>query len=24
METFRNMHRNGADIDPKTGYVKKL
>jgi hypothetical protein len=24
METFRNMHRNGADIDPKTGYLKKL
>jgi hypothetical protein len=24
METFRNMHRNGADLDPKTGYVKKL
>jgi hypothetical protein len=24
METFRNTHRNGADIDPKTGYVKKL
>jgi hypothetical protein len=24
METFRNMHRNGADLDPKTGYMKKL
>jgi hypothetical protein len=24
METFRNMHRNGVDLDPKTGYVKKL
>ena len=24
METFRNMHHNGADLDPKTGYVKKL
>jgi hypothetical protein len=24
METFRNVHSNGADLDPKTGYVKKL
>jgi hypothetical protein len=24
METFRNVHQNGADLDPKTGYVKKL
>jgi hypothetical protein len=24
METFRNVRRNGADIDPKTGYVKQL
>ena len=24
METFRNVNRNGADLDPKTGYVKKL
>ena len=24
METFRNMHRNGADLDPKTHYMKKL
>jgi hypothetical protein len=24
METFRNRHNNGADLDPKTGYVKKL
>ena len=24
METFRNMHHNGADLDPKTGYMKKL
>lgn len=24
METFRNLHQNGADLDPKTGYVKKL
>ena len=24
MESFRNVHRNGADLDPKTGYVKKL
>ena len=24
METFRNVRRNGADIDPKTGYVKRL
>jgi hypothetical protein len=24
MESFRNVHSNGADLDPKTGYVKKL
>jgi hypothetical protein len=24
METFRNVRSNGADLDPKTGYVKKL
>jgi len=24
METFRNVHLNGADLDPKTGYVKQL
>ena len=24
METFRNVHHNGADLDPKTGYVKQL
>jgi len=24
METFRNRHNNGADLDPKTGYLKKL
>jgi hypothetical protein len=24
MESFRNVNRNGADLDPKTGYVKKL
>ena len=24
METFRNVRRNGADLDPKTGYVKQL
>ncbi len=24
METFRNVHRNGTDLDPKTGYVKQL
>ena len=24
METFRNVHLNGADLDPKTGYVKHL
>jgi hypothetical protein len=24
METFRNVHSNGADRDPKTGYLKKL
>jgi hypothetical protein len=24
METFRNVHHNGADLDPKTGYVKHL
>jgi uncharacterized protein YfaP (DUF2135 family) len=24
METFRNVNRNGADLDPQTGYVKKL
>jgi hypothetical protein len=24
METFRNRHINGADLDPKTGYLKKL
>jgi hypothetical protein len=24
METFRNQNRNGADLDPKTGYVRKL
>src|SRR6516225_9871518 len=24
METFRNVHRNGVDLDPKTGYVKQL
>ncbi|WP_315834876.1 hypothetical protein [Bradyrhizobium prioriisuperbiae] len=24
METFRNVRSNGADRDPKTGYVKKL
>ncbi len=24
METFRNVNRNGADRDPKTGYVRKL
>jgi hypothetical protein len=24
METFRNVHSNGADLDPKTGYMKKL
>jgi hypothetical protein len=24
METFRNVHQNGADRDPKTGYVKQL
>jgi hypothetical protein len=24
MESFRNAHHNGADLDPKTGYVKKL
>jgi hypothetical protein len=24
LETFRNVHSNGADLDPKTGYVKKL
>lgn len=24
LETFRNMHRNGADLDPRTGYMKKL
>jgi hypothetical protein len=24
METFRNVHSNGADLDPKTGYLKKL
>jgi len=24
METFRNVHSNGANLDPKTGYVKKL
>ena len=24
IENFRDWHRNGADLDPKTGYVKKL
>jgi hypothetical protein len=24
METFRNMHSNGVDLDPKTGYAKQL
>jgi len=24
METFRNVNANGANLDPKTGYVKKL
>jgi hypothetical protein len=24
METFRSLHLNGADLDPKTGYAKKL
>ncbi len=24
METFRNVHQNGADLDPKTHYMKKL
>ena len=24
METFRNVHLNGVDHDPKTGYVKQL
>ena len=24
METFRNVRQNGADLDPKTGYVKHL
>ena len=24
METFRNVRQNGADLDPKTGYVKQL
>jgi hypothetical protein len=24
METFRNVRQNGADRDPKTGYVKQL
>jgi hypothetical protein len=24
METFRNVRRNGVDLDPKTGYVKRL
>jgi hypothetical protein len=24
METFRNVHQNGADRDPKTGYMKQL
>ena len=24
METFRNVHLNGADLDPKTGYMKQL
>jgi hypothetical protein len=24
MESFRNVNRNGADLDAKTGYVKKL
>jgi hypothetical protein len=24
METFRNINANGAHLDPKTGYVKKL
>jgi hypothetical protein len=24
METFRNVNQNGANLDPKTGYVKKL
>jgi hypothetical protein len=24
METFRNVHLNGVDRDPKTGYVKQL
>src|SRR5579863_8221302 len=24
METFRNVRANGADLDPKTGYVKHL
>jgi hypothetical protein len=24
METHRNVRQNGADRDPKTGYVKQL
>lgn len=24
METFRNVHQNGADLDPKTGYRRRL
>jgi hypothetical protein len=24
METFRNVNQNGANLDPKTGYAKKL
>ena len=24
METFRNVHLNGVDRDPKTGYMKQL
>jgi hypothetical protein len=24
MESFRNVHNNGADLDPKTHYMKQL
>jgi hypothetical protein len=24
IENFRDWHRNGADLDPKTGYARKL
>ena len=24
LETFRSVNRNGSELDPKTGYVKKL